>query len=93
LRQFAARWTVLPSSQGQPPDARAERQVTARCDEDLLAAVTDEVIYWLDAARVPAVVADVRACRGSRGHGDGRVRPELIIATSSGPLRYPLWPA
>ncbi len=34
---------------GRPPHARAERHVTARSDEDLLVAVIDEVIYWLDA--------------------------------------------
>lgn len=34
---------------GRPPYARAERHMTARSDEDLLAAVIDEVIYWLDA--------------------------------------------
>lgn len=33
----------------RPPCARAERHMTARSDEDLLAAVIDEVIYWLDA--------------------------------------------
>ena len=33
---------------GRPPHARDERHVTASCDEDLLVAVIDEVIYWLD---------------------------------------------
>jgi SHS2 domain-containing protein len=34
---------------GRPPHGRAERHLTARSDEDLLVAVIDEVIYWLDA--------------------------------------------
>jgi hypothetical protein len=34
---------------GLPPHARAERHMTARSGEDLLAAVIDEVISWLDA--------------------------------------------
>jgi hypothetical protein len=34
---------------GRPPCARAERHMTARSDEDLLTAVIDEVIHWLDA--------------------------------------------
>jgi len=34
---------------GRPPHARAERHMTARTDEDLLLAVIEEVLYWLDA--------------------------------------------
>ena len=34
---------------GRPPHARAERRLTARSDEYLVAAVIDEVISWLDA--------------------------------------------
>ena len=43
---------------GQPPHGRMERHVTARSDEDLLVAVIDEVIYWLDAdGEIPVSVA------------------------------------
>jgi SHS2 domain-containing protein len=34
---------------GRPPHTWAERHVRARCDEDLLVAVIDEVIYWINA--------------------------------------------
>jgi protein archease len=42
---------------GRPPHAWAERHVTARCDQDLLVAAIDEVIYWLDDAEIPVSVA------------------------------------
>jgi len=41
----------------RPPHAWAERHMTARCDQDLLAAVIDEVIYWLDDGEIPVSVA------------------------------------
>jgi len=43
---------------GRPPHTRIERHVTARCDEDLLVAAIEEVIYALDAdGEVPLSVA------------------------------------
>jgi len=40
------------------PHGRAERHLTARSDEDLLAAVMDEVLYWIDAdGEIPVSVA------------------------------------
>ena len=43
---------------GLLPHARAERHMTAGCDEDLLASVINEVIYWLDAdGEIPLPVA------------------------------------
>jgi SHS2 domain-containing protein len=43
---------------GRAPHGRTERHVAARSDEDLLAAVLDEVIYWLDTVgEIPASVA------------------------------------
>ena len=50
----------------QPPQARARRHMTARLDEDLLVAVIDEVIYWLDAdGQIPVSVTVRRAPDGS----------------------------
>ncbi len=43
---------------GRPPHARTERHLTARSDEDLLVAMINEVIYWLDAGgEIPLSVA------------------------------------
>jgi SHS2 domain-containing protein len=59
---------------GQAPHGRAERHVAARSDEGLLAAVLDEVVYWLDAAgEVPVWVA-VRPAL------DGGVTVFLVLA-------------
>jgi SHS2 domain-containing protein len=42
----------------RPPHARAERHMTALTDEDLLLAVIDEVLRWLDAdGEIPLSVA------------------------------------
>ena len=48
---------------GLPPYARAEPHMTARSDEDLLAAVIDEVIYCRDADD------EVPSSRGTAGTG------------------------
>jgi SHS2 domain-containing protein len=43
---------------GRLPHGRAERHLTVRSDEDLLVAVVDEVIYWLDAeGKIPVSLA------------------------------------
>jgi SHS2 domain-containing protein len=43
---------------GRPQHAWAERHVAARCDEELLVAVIEEVIYWLVAdGEIPLSVA------------------------------------
>jgi SHS2 domain-containing protein len=47
------------------PGRTARRHATAGSDEDLLVAVVDEVIYWLDAeGEVPVSVAVRRAGKG-----------------------------
>jgi hypothetical protein len=56
--------------------------VTAGSDEDLLVAVVDEVIYWLDAeGEVPVSVAVRRV-------GEGGVDLVLPLATVSATLRH-----
>ena len=62
---------------GLPLHARAERHMTAGCDEDLLASVIDEVIYWLDAdGEIPLSVA-------ARPTPDGGVVVFLVFARSA----------
>ena len=62
---------------GARPRRTAKRHVTADSDEDLLVAVVDEVIYWLDAeGEIPVFVAVRRA-------GDGGVDLVLSLADVS----------
>ena len=59
---------------GARPYRTAERHLTADSDADLLVAVMDEIIYWLDAGgEVPVSVAVRRA-------GDGGVDLALSLA-------------
>ncbi len=62
---------------GRPPHAWAERHVTARCDEELLVAVIEEVIYWLDAGgEIPLSVA-------VRPAPDGGIVAFLVLARAA----------
>jgi SHS2 domain-containing protein len=74
---------------GRPPHARAERHMTAGCDEDPLASVIDEVIHWLEA---DGEIASRSRCGRRRMAGRGRrstyPRASGRTAVPAGSLSY-----